>query len=53
MSAPEPVPGERADLVQSLARQPHFLRYTARGLTDEQAGSSPAPAGRPAGSCCT
>ena len=37
MSAPEPVPGERADLLQSLVRQRHFLRYTTRGLTDEQA----------------
>ena len=37
MSAPEPVAGERADLLQSLARQRHFLRHTTRGLTDEQA----------------
>jgi uncharacterized damage-inducible protein DinB len=37
MSAPEPAPGERADLLQSLARQRHFLRHTTRGLTDEQA----------------
>src|SRR5258708_34168440 len=37
MSAPEPAAGERADLLQSLARQRHFLRYTTRGLTDEQA----------------
>jgi len=37
LSAPEPVAGERADLLQSLARQRHFLRYTTRGLTDEQA----------------
>jgi hypothetical protein len=37
MSAPEPAVGERADLLQSLARQRHFLRYTTRGLTDEQA----------------
>jgi Protein of unknown function (DUF664) len=37
LSAPEPVTGERADLLQSLARQRHFLRYTTRGLTDEQA----------------
>lgn len=36
-SAAEPVAGERADLLQSLARQRHFLRYTTRGLTDEQA----------------
>jgi hypothetical protein len=37
MSAPESVAGERADLLQSLARQRHFLRNTTRGLTDEQA----------------
>ena len=37
LSAPEPVAGERADLLQSLARQRHFLRHTTRGLTDEQA----------------
>jgi uncharacterized damage-inducible protein DinB len=29
--------GERADLLQSLARTRHFLRHTTRGLTDEQA----------------
>jgi hypothetical protein len=37
MSAPEPVAGERADLLQSLARQRHFLRHSTRGLTGEQA----------------
>jgi uncharacterized damage-inducible protein DinB len=37
MSTAEPVAGERADLLQSLARQRHFLRYTTRGLTDDQA----------------
>jgi uncharacterized damage-inducible protein DinB len=37
MSTPEPVAGERADLLQSLNRQRHFLRNTTRGLTDEQA----------------
>ena len=37
MSAPEPVAGERSDLLRSLARQRHFLRYTNRGLTGEQA----------------
>jgi uncharacterized damage-inducible protein DinB len=37
MAATEPVPGERADLLQSLARQRYFLRHTTRGLTDEQA----------------
>jgi uncharacterized damage-inducible protein DinB len=30
--------GERADLIESLQIHRHFLRYTARGLTDEQAG---------------
>jgi uncharacterized damage-inducible protein DinB len=29
--------GERADLLQALAKQRHFLRYTVRGLSDEQA----------------
>jgi hypothetical protein len=33
--------GERADLLQILATRRHFLRYTARGLTDEQAGARP------------
>jgi hypothetical protein len=37
MSGPEPVVGERAELLQSLARQRYFLRNTTRGLTDEQA----------------
>ena len=37
LSAPEPAADERADLLQSLARQRHFLRHTTRGLTDEQA----------------
>ncbi|MFE0450751.1 DinB family protein [Streptomyces sp. NPDC058914] len=30
--------GERADLLESLARQRHFLRFTTRDLSDEQAG---------------
>jgi hypothetical protein len=30
--------GERADLLASLAKNRHFLRFTTRGLTDEQAG---------------
>jgi Protein of unknown function (DUF664) len=30
-------PGERADLLQQLAKQRHFLRFTVRDLTDEQA----------------
>jgi uncharacterized damage-inducible protein DinB len=29
--------GERADLLQTLAKHRGFLRYTVRGLTDEQA----------------
>ena len=29
--------GEHADLLQSLGRQRHFLRFTVRDLTDEQA----------------
>jgi hypothetical protein len=29
--------GERADLLASLAKHRHFLRFTTRGLTDEQA----------------
>jgi hypothetical protein len=33
--------GERADLLESLARHRHFLRYAVRGLTDEQAASHP------------
>jgi len=33
----ETLTGERADLLSSLAKQRHFLRYTARDLTDEQA----------------
>ena len=37
VSALDPVVGERADLLQSLARQRHFLRHTTRGLTDVQA----------------
>jgi Protein of unknown function (DUF664) len=31
------VAGERADLLQALGEQRYFLRYTVRGLTDEQA----------------
>jgi hypothetical protein len=32
------VTGERADLLEALAKQRHFLRFTTRDLTDEQAG---------------
>ncbi|HEY3505620.1 MAG TPA: DinB family protein [Actinocatenispora sp.] len=40
MTATEPtiVTGERADLLEVLGRHRHFLRYTTRDLTDEQAG---------------
>jgi hypothetical protein len=40
-SAPAPasaVTGERADLLDALAKHRHFLRFTTRGLTDEEAG---------------
>jgi hypothetical protein len=33
--------GERADLLESLAAHRHFLRFTVRGLTDEQARMRP------------
>ncbi|WP_433890654.1 DinB family protein [Streptomyces sp. CA-111067] len=32
------VRGERGDLLVALGKQRHFLRFTARGLSDEQAG---------------
>jgi uncharacterized damage-inducible protein DinB len=32
--------GERADLLAALAHQRHFLRFTTRGLTDDQARQS-------------
>ncbi len=37
MTTTESVVGERADLLQSLAKARYFLRYTVRDLTDEQA----------------
>ncbi len=37
MSTTDAATGERADLLQALAKQRHFLRYTVRDLTDEQA----------------
>jgi hypothetical protein len=37
MSTTETLTGERADLAKALDKQREFLRYTARGLTDEQA----------------
>ncbi|WP_329100330.1 DinB family protein [Micromonospora sp. NBC_01699] len=33
-----PTSGERADLLAMLAKHRHFLRFTTRDLTDEQAG---------------
>lgn len=33
--------GERADILQTLAKHRHFLRFTVRELTDEQAAQSP------------
>ncbi|MFE9673964.1 DinB family protein [Streptomyces sp. NPDC006259] len=38
-ATPAPVlTGERADLLETLAKHRGFLRFTANGLTDEQAG---------------
>jgi uncharacterized damage-inducible protein DinB len=37
MSTTGNMTGERGDLLQSLAKQRYFLRYTVRDLTDEQA----------------
>jgi uncharacterized damage-inducible protein DinB len=37
MTTTHALTGERADLLESLARTRHFLRHTARDLTDEQA----------------
>ena len=37
MSTTQTLTGERADLLASLAKQRHFLRFTTRELTDEQA----------------
>jgi uncharacterized damage-inducible protein DinB len=33
--------GERADLLETLAKHRHFLRFTVRDLTDEQAARRP------------
>jgi uncharacterized damage-inducible protein DinB len=35
--------GERADLLETLAKHRGFLRYTVRGLTDEQAAQRTTP----------
>ncbi|MFF8867040.1 DinB family protein [Streptomyces sp. NPDC015139] len=34
----DPATGERADLLEMLAKHRHFLRFTTRDITDEQAG---------------
>ena len=38
MTSTDVATGERADLLSALAKQRYFLRFTARDLTDEQAG---------------
>jgi uncharacterized damage-inducible protein DinB len=38
-AANQTLTGERADLAETLAKHRHFLRFTARDLTDEQAAS--------------
>jgi hypothetical protein len=38
-TANQTLTGERADLAEALAKHRHFLRFTARDLTDEQAAS--------------
>jgi hypothetical protein len=38
-AANQTLTGERADLLEALAKHRHFLRFTARELTDEQAAS--------------
>ncbi len=37
--------GERADLLETLAKHRNFLRYTVRDLTDEQAAQRPTASG--------
>jgi hypothetical protein len=37
----ETLTGERADLLESLGAARHFLKFTVRGLTDEQAALRP------------
>jgi hypothetical protein len=41
MSTTQTVTGERADLLNSLAKHRHFLRFTTRDLNDEQAARRP------------
>ncbi|MFC6012908.1 DinB family protein [Nocardia lasii] len=38
MSTITSIDTERADILEMLAKHRHFLRFTVRGLTDEQAG---------------
>ncbi|MFB4312053.1 DinB family protein [Actinomadura sp. GTD37] len=38
MTTTEQITGERADILAMLAKHRHFLRFTTRDLTDEQAG---------------
>jgi hypothetical protein len=39
MSTTDAFAGERADLLSALGKQRHFMRFPARGLTDEQAAT--------------
>ncbi len=41
MTSTEILTGERADLLETLRQHRWFLTFTAQGLTDEQAASSP------------
>jgi uncharacterized damage-inducible protein DinB len=41
MTTTETLTGERADLLETLRQHRWFLTFTAQGLTDEQAASSP------------
>lgn len=41
MTTTEILTGERADLLETLQQHRWFLTFTAQGLTDEQAASSP------------
>lgn len=41
MTTTEILTGERADLLETLKQHRWFLTFTAQGLTDEQAASSP------------
>ncbi|BDH59606.1 DinB family protein [Tsukamurella sp. PLM1] len=39
MTETQSITGERADILSYLAEKRHFLRFTAQGLTDEQANT--------------